>query len=228
LCKSLFYFFCERGRQIPTKFTQHVNLGPRCRKNASCTLAHFRFSRYGRSNFRAKIHISRLRWEWRLNFLGHFVPRVGSTSSTRDAGFGAKFGGQAPRTKISEFSARRVSPVLWPTFPLAFYAPLWVLPWRQETLGSGAKFRGQAPPDRNFGICGPTRLSCTLAHFFSCILSVLETAHKVLSKEKVLSPTTLPKWGSKIMGVWHIFSLTPYGACYPRSDCISLHFWGSR
>jgi len=60
-------------------------------------------------------------------------------------GSGAKFGGQAPRTEISEFAARRVSPVLWPTFPLAFYAPPWVLPRRQGTPGSGAKFGGQAP-----------------------------------------------------------------------------------
>jgi len=66
---------------------------------------------------------------------------------------------------------------------------------------------------------------------FCCILAVFDMGQHVLSGKKSASRTTLPKWGSKILGAWHFLVFAPSIPLfwsYPKSHQCILQAWGPR
>ena len=71
--------------------------------------------------------------------------------------------------------------------------------------GSGVKVGGQAPRLKILNFL-PDTLVLYFGPLFSCIVTVGEMVQNVLTGKKYGPPTTLPKWGSKILGgTWHFF-----------------------
>ena len=96
-------------------------------------------------------------------------------------GSGAKFRGSPPDQNFT-FLARRVSPVLWPTFFLHSMPPVGTNSVTRDTRFSG-QIWGSAPQSkfRNFR---PDAVVVYLGPLLSCILTVQETVQDVLSGNK--------------------------------------------